>query len=173
MEETIFLEGEDENLNSSNPFYKEPKSYSEEEVEAIKKEIMRNSEKWVQKLLREIKLLKEASQKTESRVIEIEKQKFQDKLKMTPEEIDTFEEVFQTLQTTKDFDLEDLDKIFEKAYYISNIDYLPSWNLKLDETIWKLMTVSGGKGSSRMSKQDRESKIWAEVKEFLVKNKLI
>jgi len=80
----------------------------------------------VQKLLREIKLLKEASQKTESRVIEIEKQKFQDKLKMTPEEIDTFEEVFQTLQTTKDFDLEDLDKIFEKAYYISNIDYLPS-----------------------------------------------
>jgi len=45
MEEIIFLEGEDENLNSSNPFYKEPKSYSEEEVEAIKKEIMRNSEK--------------------------------------------------------------------------------------------------------------------------------
>lgn len=244
MEEQIQTNREDENLNSiakleetleTNP---SQKTFSEEEVEAIKKEMASNTEKGVQKLLREIRLLRdaleelsniecknerlvdladentelanlllelyfkesldeykeriwytkdledprrfykrlerEAAEKANDRIIEIEKQRFVEKLQMQDDERKNFEEVFESLRNSREIDLNKLDSIFEKSYSIANIDTMPSRALLEQESIWKLMSITAwGKGSSKMTRADREAKIGAEVKEFLLKHKLI
>lgn len=230
---------EDENLNSNNEEIQEPKekTFSNEEVEVIKKEMAANSEKWVQKLIKEIKILKEAmkelslilkkeerlielldenrevaflllddffceslddyknriwytrdledpikykkrlenesNKKAESRIIDIEKTKFIKKLKMSEDEKLNFEEIFNDFRKTKNINLDDLELLFEKSYIISNSWLIPHIDTRKQEMIGKLMTVSWWKGNSRISNNNREAKIWAEVKEFLQKNKLI
>ena len=180
------------------------KVFTLEEVEAMKKEMMGNSEKWVQKVISEkknfeaalkesgkvaenperlvelfeenpkvaqiildefynwesideykeridykedysdpkvmqSKIRKEAEKISQNNLIESKKKDFIEKLKMTDEERESFEEAFDELKQLKSFSTKDLTKQMEKAYRLSTDNEEALKKLWNQEQIAKVM----------------------------------
>jgi len=189
---------EDEDLNSENDGGQE--TYTAEEVEAIRKEMNSNSEKWVQKVISEKKNFEtalsevskvaddekylvelhnenpdvakiildqyyawqdietykesisyevdmqdpkviqrmvesEAKKLAETNLIDSKKQDFIKKLKMTDEEVISFEEAFTERTQLKSFSINKLVNHFEKAYRDVNDNTEALKEFKLQESI--------------------------------------
>jgi hypothetical protein len=65
------------------------------------------------------KIRKEAEKISQNNLIESKKKDFIEKLKMTDEERESFEEAFDELKQLKSFSTKDLTKQMEKAYRLS------------------------------------------------------
>lgn len=232
---------EDENLNSEETATWEEnqeakKVFTLEEVEAMRKEMMGNSEKWVQKVISEKKnfeaalresgkvavnperlvelfeenpkvaqiildefynwesideykdrieykedytdpkvlqgkIKKEAEKLAQENLIESKKKDFIEKLKMTDEEKESFEEAFAELKQLKSFSTKDLTKQMEKAYRLStdNEDALKKlWN---QEQIAKAMGTWEWK--TLWTSEKKKNSTQEEVASFLKLHKII
>jgi hypothetical protein len=85
------------------------------------------------------KIKKEAEKIAQNNLVETQKQNFIDKLKMSDEEKEKFEEAFEDLKQLKSFNAKDLTKQFERAYRLSTDNEEALSKLKNQETIAKVM----------------------------------
>lgn len=214
-----------------------PKTYTEEEVEEMRKKLQSDSEKWVQKVINERKLYEKAFEEVgniaedDKRLVdiyeenpelwkliltkyfngqtideykdsisftedysdpkrmeakikreaeklaaqkELEKAKesidksktaFIDKLKMSDEEREAFEETFEELSSLKSFKIDNIQKVMEKAYRISNDNEESINKLKAQEVIARATASTKGGGTSQESK-DPKAKIKKDIEAF-------
>ena len=117
------------------------------------------------------KIKKEAEKLAQNNLIETQKQNFIDKLKMSDEEKEAFEEAFEELKQLKSFNTKDLTKQFEKAYRLSNDNEEALKKLSNQEQIAKAMATWDGK--SITSKENKKNTAKEEVNDFLKLHKII
>lgn len=99
----------------------------------------------------------EAKKLAEQNLIKDKKQEFIKKLKMSDEEIKSFEEAFEERTQLKTFSISNLEKHFEKAYRDVNDDSEALKELKKQETIANAMATADWKGWKQVTNQKQNN----------------
>ena len=145
------------------------KYFWDESIEEYKERIW-YTENYADPKVLNAKIKKEAEKLTQNNLVEKEKQNFIDKLKMTDEEKEKFEEAFGDLKQLKSFNTKDLTKQFEKAYRLSTDNEEALSKLKNQETIAKVMGTWEWKGT--VWQQPKKNNLDSQIEAFKKKHKL-
>lgn len=145
--------------------------YEWESIEDYKERI-EYKEDYTDPKIVQAKIKKEAEKLAQNNQIEVQKQAFIEKLKMTDEEKESFEETFEDLRQLKSFNIKDLTKQLEKAYRLSTDNEESISKLKTQETIAKTMWTWDGKSSINTTKETKSGNLESEIEAFKKKHKL-
>lgn len=143
------------------------KFFDWEDIEAYKSRI-NYAEDYTDPKIIQKKIKEEAEKLSVKSTIEREKQNFIDKMKMSWEEKENFDNMFNELRELKSFRNQEIIKQFEKAYRLWNDNEELLAKLKNQEFIWKSISTQEGKTSWKKT----DNWLTNEITSFLTTHKV-